>query len=131
MSRPSDRKAFLLHGIAGAFAPIASAVGVSGDAAAKEARAHIVAALEAFAQYSRDTRETSRRDAYGAACMAYAVAASAATLPGSLATRRALVGYASALRLATGAQNDWQGALHAAEGAARALIAQARDLAAA
>ena len=122
--RPSDRNRFLTLKTAAAFGPIAAAARASGDVAALEACRYIAAALEALAQWRRDTTETARRHAFGHACAAYAVAASAATQGG--ATRLALVAYAAALQLASGAQNDAAAALNAATGAARILQAQAR-----
>ncbi|UTC29821.1 hypothetical protein BAJUN_01910 [Bajunvirus bajun] len=126
MARPSDRNALLTHETVKAFAPIASAAVASRDAAAIESASHISAALEALAQWRRDTTETSRRHAFGAASAAYAVASSRATGHGAVATRRALTAYAAGLLLATGAQNDAQAALHACTGAARMLLALAR-----
>jgi hypothetical protein len=124
MARPSDRNAFMTLKTAAAFGPIAAAARASRDVAALEACGYIAAALEALAQWRRDTTETARRHAFGHACAAYAVAASHASQGSPV--RRSLVAYAAALQLASGAQNDAAAALNAATGAARYLVAQAR-----
>jgi hypothetical protein len=127
MARPSDRNAMMTVKTAAAFAPLAAAARASRDTAALEACEYIAAALEALAQWRRDTTETARRHAFGHACAAYAIANSAAYYGSPV--KRALVAYAAGLQLASGYQNDAAAALNACTGAARFLVAQARAVA--